>query len=379
MDFGALPPEINSGRMYAGPGSGSLMAAAAAWDGLAAELSSMAVGYASVITELTGSPWLGPASRAMVAAAMPYIGWLGATATLAEEAGSRARAASAAFETAFGMTVPPQVVAANRVALHALVATNFFGQNAGAIAATEAQYAAMWAQDATAMYGYAGAAASAMRLTPFTEPGPTAREHGPAAQAAAVSKAAGTPGATLPPDASASGLNPMEWIVQQFAGLSAAERTTLSRATVGLGSYSAGIMSFVGSIAQQSTVGYGATAGAGGAWYATPEYVGLGLRGVAGGAVSSVSPASSVSASATSAAKIGRLTVPANWSTPPGLPEAAATHAIAADSVTGPHTGTGGLLGGIPVAHTGGPARAQWPPREYGFKRSVLARPPSAG
>ncbi len=37
MDFGALPPEINSGRMYSGPGCGSMLAAAAAWDGLAAD------------------------------------------------------------------------------------------------------------------------------------------------------------------------------------------------------------------------------------------------------------------------------------------------------------------------------------------------------
>ncbi|WP_140908204.1 PPE domain-containing protein, partial [Mycobacterium tuberculosis] len=28
MDFGALPPEINSGRMYCGPGSGPMLAAA---------------------------------------------------------------------------------------------------------------------------------------------------------------------------------------------------------------------------------------------------------------------------------------------------------------------------------------------------------------
>ncbi|PQM44787.1 putative PPE family protein PPE29 [Mycobacterium talmoniae] len=34
MSFLAFPPEINSGLMYAGPGSGSLMAAAAAWDAL---------------------------------------------------------------------------------------------------------------------------------------------------------------------------------------------------------------------------------------------------------------------------------------------------------------------------------------------------------
>ena len=35
MDFAMLPPEVNSGRMYAGPGSGPMLAAAAAWDGLA--------------------------------------------------------------------------------------------------------------------------------------------------------------------------------------------------------------------------------------------------------------------------------------------------------------------------------------------------------
>ncbi|MDT5256051.1 MAG: hypothetical protein QOD10_1131, partial [Mycobacterium sp.] len=40
FDFAAIPPEINSGRMYAGPGAESMMVAAAAWDGLAAELAS---------------------------------------------------------------------------------------------------------------------------------------------------------------------------------------------------------------------------------------------------------------------------------------------------------------------------------------------------
>ncbi|MGH9526803.1 MAG: PPE domain-containing protein, partial [Terriglobales bacterium] len=51
MDFGALPPEINSGRMYLGPGVGPMLAAAAAWDGLAAELGLAASGYNSVISE----------------------------------------------------------------------------------------------------------------------------------------------------------------------------------------------------------------------------------------------------------------------------------------------------------------------------------------
>ncbi|MGN6336373.1 PPE domain-containing protein, partial [Mycobacterium sp.] len=52
FDFAALPPEINSGRMYAGPGSGPMMAAAAAWDEIAAELGVAASSYNSVVTEL---------------------------------------------------------------------------------------------------------------------------------------------------------------------------------------------------------------------------------------------------------------------------------------------------------------------------------------
>ncbi|MBO0865362.1 MAG: PPE family protein, partial [Mycobacterium sp.] len=160
MDFGALPPEINSGRMYAGPGAGSMLAAAAAWDGLAADLQSAATSYQSVISGLTGGPWVGPASASMAAAAAPYVTWMNATATQAEQAANQARAAVSAYEAAFLMTVPPPVIAANRAQLAALVATNFLGQNTPAIMATEAHYLEMWAQDAAAMYGYAGSSAA---------------------------------------------------------------------------------------------------------------------------------------------------------------------------------------------------------------------------
>jgi PPE-repeat protein len=96
MDFGALPPEINSGRMYSGPGCGSIMAAAAAWDGLAADLHSTATSYQSVIWDLTGAAWLGPSSASMAAAVEPYIAWLTTTAALCEETATQARAAAAA-------------------------------------------------------------------------------------------------------------------------------------------------------------------------------------------------------------------------------------------------------------------------------------------
>lgn len=98
MDFGALPPEVNSGRMYCGPGSAPMVAAASAWNGLAAELSVAAVGYERVITTLQTEEWLGPASTLMVEAVAPYVAWMRATAIQAEQAASQARAAAAAYE-----------------------------------------------------------------------------------------------------------------------------------------------------------------------------------------------------------------------------------------------------------------------------------------
>ncbi|OBG36766.1 hypothetical protein A5672_19455 [Mycobacterium alsense] len=180
MDFATLPPEINSGRMYAGSGAGPMLAAAAAWDGLAAQLHSTAGSYRSVVSGLISGPWLGPASAAMAAAAGPYAAWITATAEQAEQAATQAGAAAAVYEAAFAMTVPPPVIAANRSLLVALVSTNIFGQNTTAIAATEAHYAEMWAQDAAAMYGYAGSSAAAANLTPFTLPPPTTSAAAPA-------------------------------------------------------------------------------------------------------------------------------------------------------------------------------------------------------
>ena len=192
MDFGIYPPEINSGRMYTGPGSGPMMAAAQAWGSLADELYTAASAYQSVVSELTSGSWSGPSSTSMTAAAGTYVEWLSATAAQAEETAAQARAAAAGYEAAFAMTVPPPEIAANRSLLAALVATNFLGQNTPAIAATEAQYAEMWAQDALAMYGYAGSSAAATVLTPFTSPHQNTDPGGTASQAAAVSQAAST-------------------------------------------------------------------------------------------------------------------------------------------------------------------------------------------
>jgi PPE-repeat protein len=193
IDFGALPPEINSGRMYAGPGAGSMLAAAAGWNGLAAELNSAASSYGSVISALTSGPWVGPSSTAMAAAAAPYIVWMRATAGQAELAATQAQAAAGAYAAAFAATVSPAEIAANRAQQALLTATNLFGQNTPAIAATEAQYGEMWAQDVAAMFGYAASsAATTAKVTPFTAAPQTTSTAGLAAQATASAQTTGT-------------------------------------------------------------------------------------------------------------------------------------------------------------------------------------------
>ena len=134
LDFGALPPEINSGRMYVGAGSGPMLAAAAAWDSLAADLQSAASAYGSTVEGLVAGAWTGPSSMTMAAAASPFVTWVSGAAAQAEEAAAQAKLAAGAYETAFVATVPPPIIAANRALLAALIATNFLGQNTPAIA-----------------------------------------------------------------------------------------------------------------------------------------------------------------------------------------------------------------------------------------------------
>src|ERR1700761_6115125 len=196
LDFGALQPEINSGRMYAGAGSSSLTTAASAWSALAAELNSAALGYQNVVTQLSGEEWLGPASTSMAAAVTPYVTWMKTTATQAEQAAAQANAAAAAFEQAFASVVPPPLIAANRATLAQAVATNVLGQNTGVIAQLEAQYGEMWAQDATAMYTYVGQSAAATKVTPYTAAPQVADPTAAAKQTASNTTATGTAAGT---------------------------------------------------------------------------------------------------------------------------------------------------------------------------------------
>jgi PPE-repeat protein len=421
LDFGLLPPEINSGRMYSGPGSGPMLAAAEAWDGVASELGFASAGYGSTITELTSGTWSGPSSSTMAAAAAPYVNWLSTTAAQAEQTANQARAAAAAYEAAFAMTVPPPVIAANRALLMALIATNFFGQNTPAIMATEALYAEMWAQDAAAMYGYAGASAAAAAVTPFASAPQTTNQDGQSGQSNAVAQAAQTAGGNSAQTAASASTTPVSTsttsttststssaasasTASQAASTAAttgsattsATTTTTTTETIGdwLGSggwlgtglnnanistilkqtlqayFGVGIGNFGWSMGQQLTFGPGgATAGAGGAWYPTPQFAGLGAGG--GGPVS---------AGVGQAGTIGKLSVPPGWagSTPPGAEPA--TPATLANSVRGGvPPSSNALLNGVPMANNGLGRRSGGYVVRYGFRHAVMTRPPSAG
>jgi len=408
IDFAALPPEINSARMYSGPGSASMLAAASAWNTMAAEMRSAAASYGSVVTGLTSESWFGPSSMSMLAAVAPYLEWLSTTAAQAEQAGTQANAAAAAYESAFAMTVPPAVVAANRAQLSNLVATNVFGQNTAAIAATEAQYGEMWAQDAAAMNGYAGASSAATQLTPFSSPQSTTNTGGVAGQANAVAQAANASTASTS-TASSSPFNLAAW-------LGIAPNTNTS--STGL----AGVMNFldgsngslVGSFLNDATVGNfsnafttsgllnptsmidnvtaynflyapdkaaaGAAGGAGAA------------AGAAGGAATKTAGAAGVAAAEMGQANlVGALSVPPGWGasgatiTPATLATtqigAGAYHGLGAATPMVTETEDIGPMGmpGMPIGGMPGGADDEFSAPVYGFRLRVMGRPPAVG
>src|SRR5271163_521518 len=169
MSFLVSPPEIISSLLHTGAGSASMLAAAASWDGLAAEYGTAAQSFSSVTSELAGGAWQGAASVAMMQTASRYAGFLTTAATQAQTTAAQAQTVAGEFESALAATVHPVLVTANRNQLVQLVVSNLFGQNAPAIAATESEYEQMWAQDVSAMVSYhGGVSAAAAQLSTWS-------------------------------------------------------------------------------------------------------------------------------------------------------------------------------------------------------------------
>lgn len=307
-DYVLMPPEVNSARIYAGPRSVSLWAAASAWDLLAAELASAASAFQSTVSTLTSGAWQGPASMTMAAAAAPYVAWLTASSANAEVVATSARLTAGAFEAAFTATVPPAVVAANRTLLATLIATNILGQNTAAIAATEAEYAEMWAQDVAAMTGYdGGATAAEAGWTPF-----------------------GTPPMTLT-DVPAPTFTPLSQ--QLFSSLSQTLSNTASKLQMLSAPAQLAMEPLNMAMGQVMTGTNPLTSGAAAGVPALGPGLVTQVGPVAGGASTVQLAGRAVSAGVGHAASVGPLSVPPSW--PTAAPAAPSTPAAATASGTG--------------------------------------------
>ena len=163
-----------------------MLTAANVWRQLAIELQQTAADYASIVA---GISWQGPSAMAMTLSTIPYVGWMHTTAAQAAQMSMAATTMASSFAATEAAVVHPSVVTANRTWLAHLLATNFFGINFPAIAATEAQYMQMWADNATAMLGYHASRLQTMTLKPFTPPPATTNPTGMAAKSAAVTTA----------------------------------------------------------------------------------------------------------------------------------------------------------------------------------------------
>ncbi|ASW91855.1 PPE family protein [Mycobacterium marseillense] len=183
------PPEVTSTLIHTGPGAGSLIEAAGAWQRLAVELENSVSTYASTLSSLIES-WDGPSAMAMLQSVQPYLVWLRETAQQSAQMASSAQAAATAFGATRATVVHPSLVTANRTRLRQLLATNRFGTNTAAIAEAENEYQTMWANNAGAMTRYQATTSQATgQLSRFSSPLPDTTPDGTANQQAAVMNA----------------------------------------------------------------------------------------------------------------------------------------------------------------------------------------------
>ncbi len=352
----ALPPEISSNIIYAGPGAWSLVEASVAWTGLADGLQEFAASYTSTITSLDGI-WMGPSAAAMTVNAHGYAAWAETLAAYASQMGMSAMAAADAFNIVHATVTPPAAVAANRAQLAMLVATNFLGQNFPAIAATEAQYMEMWAANIAALLGYqtSSAAATSQLAPPGTAP------------------AAANPAAVLTPIATGLGdiVNFFGTIFNPFSFLGATLQSTIQSGFFFQAPLALLTDLFSGQAANQAAAALPETPiflppypG----WPNPPMIIPPNAAAIGGFGQPFLT------ARMGAGNQLGPLTVPPNWKLLSSQQPIAS-----ADGHAAPFGAVGMPMGSSFAGAGGTPDRKQRPQPEYGLKPKFVPRPPVGG
>ncbi|OYV24227.1 MAG: hypothetical protein B7W97_00505, partial [Mycobacterium sp. 20-66-4] len=290
-----------------------------------------------------------------------------------------ARAAAAAYEHAHAMTVPPAAVTANRTRLAALISTNIVGQNTAAIAATEAQYSDYWAQDSAAMSGYAASSTAATTQLPsFNTPNQTTTANAQSAQNNAVTQAVSNATATAPVSQAVSAVGASSTLPAN--GIIPEDFTALDGIVASFGAVNStyNIEAFAsGIIGAESNLGVLPNLGAAAAApdIAAPAVAAANAASGVGGSAG----LGDISATLTSAGKVGPMSVPASWSAPSTAGPISPLTPAGMTTIPGTEEVAASGYPGYPGMPAGAASRGAGVPPRYGVRLTVMGRPPAAG
>lgn len=268
------------------------------------------------------------------------------------------------------------------------------------------------------MYGYAASAAAASTLTPFSEPAQTTNPAGQAGQAAAVAQAAGSAAATVTqselPQLMSAVPSALQGLASPASALSGAEAVNSAADLPVLGNILADILNFLdgadgnpyGTFFNSSLVNGFTSAG-----YVSPDLITPAITGamadlnsLQAGGLPAISPpdgghfnfpglasasapaptptgVSSVVTGLNRAALVGRLSVPESWTAATQVVNHAGAAApgggwTSTASVPDAAAGTPGVPG-MPAPGVYGHSFGSGP--RYGFRPTIMSRPPAAG